>query len=264
MLSLLDHYLYCDANAKTASAYLEAWWLLGREDCRQRAEKILEHLWTTLRTPTGTMYHYWDGEPHAPGLLMDTTLMGLGMLDAYALLQQPLYLERAIQLGEAMVQRHRHPTGGFCDISEPGPASLQTPITVLTQNARVATFFVRLADLSGHSEYRQVAYEALRPFPNAHRQHEAFAAGFGQALAHLLTPPLHMGITGVPGDPGVLALARRALTRLQHGNVVLRFTARSEPQPASATVRMGAQQIGPFTDPAMLTPALLVTLSQGL
>ena len=71
------------------------------------------------------------------------------------------------------------------DISETGPASLQVPITVLTQNARVASFFVRLADLSGHTDYRRLAYWALRSFPNTHRKYEAFAAGFGHALAQL-------------------------------------------------------------------------------
>jgi len=208
------------------------------------------------------MYHYWDGAPHAPGLLMDTTMTGLAMLDAYALLRQPLYLERAMQLGAALVQRHRSPTGGFFDISETGPASLQVPITVLTQNARVATFFVRLADLSGHTDYRKLAYWALRSFPNAHRHYEAFAAGFGHALAQLLTLPLYIAITGVPGAPDVLALARSGLTRLRHGNVVLLFHARQDSRPARATVQMGEKQVGPITDPAALTPELLMTLSQ--
>jgi len=160
-------------------------------------------------------------------------------LDAYALLRQPLYLERAIQLGTAIVQRHRSPTGDFFDISETGPASLQVPVTVLTQNARVATFFVRLADLSGHTDYRKLAYWALRSFPNAHRQYEAFAAGFGHALAQLLTLPLYITITGSPGAPDVLALARSGLTHLRHGNVVLLFDARQDSQRASATVQMG-------------------------
>ena len=155
------------------------------------------------------MYHYWNGAPHVPGLLMDTTLTGLAMLDAYALLQQPLYLERAMQLGTAIVQRHRSPKGGFFDISETGPASLQVPITVLTQNARVAAFFVRLADLSGHTDYRKLAHWALRSFPNAHRQYEAFAAGFGHALAQLLTLPLYIAITGTPGAPDVRAGTQR-------------------------------------------------------
>jgi uncharacterized protein len=262
LLSLLDQYVYCDANARAASSYLEAWWLLGRDDCRVRAEQILHHLWDTLRAPTGAMYHYSDGEPHAPGLLMDATMTGLAMLDAYALLRQPLYLERARQLGTAIVQRHRSPTGGFFDISETGPASLQVPITVLTQNARVATFFVRLADLSGHTDYRKLAYWALRSFPNAHRQYEAFAAGFGHALAQLLSLPLYIAMTGSPGAPDVLALARSGLTHLRHGNVVLLFDARQDSQRAGATIQMGEKQLGPITDPAALTPELLLPLSQ--
>jgi uncharacterized protein YyaL (SSP411 family) len=262
LLSLLDQYVYCDANARAASAYLDAWWLLGRDDCRDRAEQILHRLWETLRAPTGEMYHYWDGAPHVPGLLMDTTMTGLAMVDAYALLRQPRYLERAIELGAAIVQRHRSPTGGFFDISEPGPASLQVPVTVLTQNARVATFFVRLADLSGHTDYRKLAYWALRSFPNAHRQYEAFAAGFGHALAQLLTLPLYVAITGAPGAPDVLALARGGLTRLRHGNVVLLLHARHDSRPASAIVQMGEKQVGPITDPAALTPELLMMLSQ--
>jgi uncharacterized protein YyaL (SSP411 family) len=262
LLSLLDQYVYCDANARAASSYLEAWWLLGRDDCRVRAEQILHHLWDTLRAPTGAMYHYWDGAPHAPGLLMDTTMTGVAMLDAYALLRQPLYLERANQLGAAIVQQHRSPTGGFFDISETGPASLQVPITVLTQNARVASFFVRLADLSGHTDYRKLAYWALRSFPNAHRHYEAFATSFGHALAHLLTLPLYIAITGCAGAPDVLALARRDLTQLRHGNVVLLFHASTDSQPASATVQMGEKQLDLITDPAALTPELLLTLSQ--
>jgi uncharacterized protein YyaL (SSP411 family) len=262
LLSLLDQYVYCDANARAASSYLEAWWLLGRDDCRDRAEQILQHLWDTMRTPTDGMYHYWDGEPHAPGLLMDTAMTGLAMLDAYALVRQPRYLERATQLGTAIVQRHRSPAGGFFDISETGPASLQVPITVLTQNARVASFFVRLADLSGHTDYRKLAYWALRSFPNAHRQYEAFAASFGHALAQLLTLPLYIAITGSPGAPDVLALARHGLTNLRHGNVVLLFHANEDSQPARATVQMGEKQLGPITDPSALTPELLLPLSQ--
>jgi hypothetical protein len=85
---------------------------------------------------------------------------------------------------------------------------------VLTQNAHVASFFVRLADLSSHTDYRKLAYWALRSFPNAHRHYEAFAAGFGHALGQLLTLPLSIAITGSPGAPDVLAPARSGMTHL--------------------------------------------------
>ena len=69
-------------------------------------------------------------------------------------------------------------------------------------------------------------------------------------------------LTGVPGAPDVLALARSGLTRLRHGNVVLLLHARHDRRPASATVQMGDKQVGPLTAPAALTPELLLALSQ--
>jgi hypothetical protein len=44
--------------------------------------------------------------------------------------------------------------------------------------------------------------------------------------------------------------------------VVLLLHARQDRRPASATVQMGEKQIGPLTDPAALTPELLLALSQ--
>jgi hypothetical protein len=256
LLSFIDRLVYCDANARAASAYLDAWWLLGREDCKARALNIIETLWTTLRAPQGRMYHYTDGTPHVSGLLMDSVMMGLALLDAYAICGHAVYLQRAAQLAEDIVRQHRNAAGGFDDISVTGPASLQYPVTVLTHNATVAAFYVRLADLSGTIDYRKTAYWALKRFPNSHRQYEAFAAGFAQALSRLLTLPLRLTITGVPGDPGVRSLARAALTQLRHGDVVLQFQAVHGPQTASAEVRLGERLIGPITDPAALTPEL--------
>jgi uncharacterized protein YyaL (SSP411 family) len=248
--------VYCDANARAASAYLDAWWLLGREDCKARALNVIETLWHTLGAPQGGMYHYADGTPRVPGLLMDSVMMGLALLHAYAVCGHAVYLERATQLAEDIVRQHRNAAGGFGDISETGPASLQYPVTILTQNATVAAFYVRLADLSGVMDYRKTAYWALKRFPNSHRQYEAFAAGFGHALGRLLALPLRLTITGMPGDPRVRSLARAALTQLRHGDIVLQFQAAREPQSASAEVCLSERLIGPITDPTALTPEL--------
>ncbi|MDH3600277.1 MAG: hypothetical protein OEU26_11625, partial [Candidatus Tectomicrobia bacterium] len=256
LISLIDEFVYCDANAQAASAYLEAWWILGRADCKDRAERMLSQLWDTLRAPRGGMYHYSDGEPRVPGLLMDSVKMGLALLDAYGVCGNTLYLERARRLAEDIVRQHRSSTGGFFDISETGPANLKIPVTVLTQNAHAAMFFVRLADLSGDIAYRKRAHWALKSFPNAHRQHEAFAAGFGHALSRLLALPLLVTIRGIPGDSEVRMLAHAALTQLRHGDLVLQFQEDLECKHASATVYMGDRQLGPITDPSHLSPAL--------
>jgi uncharacterized protein YyaL (SSP411 family) len=257
LLSVIDELVYCDANARAASAYLDAWWLLGREDCRERAVDVLEALWQTLRAPDAGMYHYADGIPHVPGLLMDSVMVGWALLGAYALCGEAVYLQRARQLAEAIVRQHRNPAGGFSDISVAGPAALRYPVTVLTQNASVASFFVRLADLSGDLAYRKTAHWALRRYPNSHRQYEAFAAGFGQALGRLLALPLMITITGAPGDAGVRSLARAALTQLHHGDLVLRFHADRQCHTPSLAAHVGERLVGPIVDPAALRPALL-------
>ena len=260
LLSCIDELVYGDANARAASALLDVWWLLGREDCRERALQILETLWDTLRASDGGMYHYSNGGPHVPGLLMDSVMMGLALLDAYAVGGHTVSLGRARQLAEDIVRQHRNASGGFNDISVGGPANLQYPVTVLTQNATVASFLVRLADLSGDIAYRKMAHWALRRFPNSHRTYEAFAAGFGHALGRLLALPLIMTITGAPGDAGVRSLARAALTQLHHGDLVLRFQADRQRQTASAEVHIDGRLIGPIADPTSLRPAVLTAM----
>ena len=116
---VLDNLVYCDANARAASAYLRAWWYLGRTDCRDRAVDVLDLLWSRLRGPDGGMYHYWSDGPHVPGLLCDALAVGDALLDAHAALAGGLFLERACEIAAYVAEHHASPDGGFYDISTP-------------------------------------------------------------------------------------------------------------------------------------------------
>jgi uncharacterized protein YyaL (SSP411 family) len=262
LVSVIDEYLYCDANSRAVSAYLDSWWLLGREDCLERAQQVLEFLWKHLRSPGKGMFHYSDGEPQAPGLLTDAVAAGTAFLDAFAVLHQEVYLDRAKELAKEIGQIHRSAQGGFLDISQTGPASLQIPIAVLTQNALAATFFVRLADLAGDLSQRENAVWAMKSFPNSHRQFGAFAAGFGHALGRLLALPLAVTVAGEPGSPEVLSLARAALTQLGHGDVVLRFRREPKNSPARADIQLEGRPVGSIADPEKITPDMVKFLGQ--
>jgi len=262
LLSVIDEYIYCDANARAASAYLDAWWLLGMSECRERAVAVLEQLWQTLRPADGGMCHYFANcRARVPGLLIDSVETGLAFLDAYSLLHEETYLRRAEELALEIIDRHRDPAGGFYDISRTGPASLQVPLNVLSQNARLAAFLIKLAGLSGAASYREEAVWALQTFPNSHRNHGAFAAGFGHALARLLSLPVIVTVAGVPGDPLVLAMARAALTQLGCGDLILQFREQDGVLGAEAEIRAAGQPVRTITDPHGLKPGLLSELS---
>jgi uncharacterized protein YyaL (SSP411 family) len=247
--SLIDTFIYCDANAHAASAYFDAWWLLGREDCGRRAQAIVDGLWDRFRSPDGSMYHYHDGDMQTPGLLQDLIAIGEALLDAYATLGDAVYLDRAREVAEQIIARHRGVNGGFVDISRRGPANLRFPLALLTQNAGVARLFIRLADLSDAPSYRRWARWALQRFPNSHREHGAFAAGFGHAVAMLFSPPVIMTISGAPGDPTMRSLWRAALRQSRLFSPTLSFSKVPEGLAASVEVTPRAMVTGPAADP---------------
>ena len=262
MLSVIDEYLYCDANARAVTAYLDAWWILGLEGCRERAKEVLDLLWETLRGPDGAMHHYWDGKALVPGLLGDATETGLALLHAYSTLHEDTYLRRAESLAESIAQRHRDPEGGFHDISISGPASLSRPMKVLAQNARLAAFFVKLADLTGEEAHREQAVWALKSFPNAHRNYGAFAAGFGHSLARLLSLPVIATVVGTPGDPSVIEMAQAALTQLNWGDLVLQFREDQYVPSAKIEIQTEGRPVHTVSEPSALTHGLMLELGR--
>jgi uncharacterized protein YyaL (SSP411 family) len=185
---IVDGLVYCDANALAASAYLDAARVLGRDDCRDRALRLLDAVWNELRVPGGGVYHYLDESgPHVPGLLSDSVAVGTAVLDAYLSTGADRFLRRAAQVGHDILRMHLNPQGGFVDISEAGPAALQRPLTALTQNAAAAMFFLRLADVRDDARLRDAARWALLAYHGDASIYGAYSASFGHALDMFLT-----------------------------------------------------------------------------
>ena len=121
LTAMVDTGLYSNANAQVASAYFNAWWLLGRDDCLQHAQQIVAWLLKDMRSLDGSVYHYPDVKPHLPGLLTDAVMTGLALLDGYCVLHEGLYLDQAKELADYIVANHRSRQGGFFDTSATGP-----------------------------------------------------------------------------------------------------------------------------------------------
>jgi uncharacterized protein YyaL (SSP411 family) len=184
--SVVDPALYADANAHAASAYLQAWSVLGDARCRERAESILAWLDDVLWAPGGDLYHFVDDwVPQAPGLLVDCAAVGQAFVDAAHVIGEQRYAGQAMRLADHLQTHHRDPIGGYFDTCTLGPAALARPITPLAENAAAAMFLLDLAALTGDSAYQQQAEWALRAYRGVLQPYGAFAGGFGHALARL-------------------------------------------------------------------------------
>ena len=180
--SVIDDWVYTDANAQTAAAYLQASSVLGRPDCRERALRALGFLWERCRESGGGMVHYFDGSPRLSGLLMDQLHMGSALLEAYEVSADAAHLDRAKELAEYIMGRFKNSDAGYYDLCISGPALLRFRLTLVEQNGAAARFFLKLAETIKEKEYRSAALWALSAFTEDFTPYGIHAAGFGRAL----------------------------------------------------------------------------------
>jgi uncharacterized protein len=185
--TIIDNYLYTDANAQAVIAYLEAAADLGRLDCKERALGVLEFLWRQCRSTEGSMHHFYDDAPRLPGLLVDQARVGTALVQAYSASDEIKYLERARELAEFILTRLTNPAGGYFDLSAPGVDLLKLRLTEIEQNGAAAWFFLKLAQAANEPKYREAGHWALRAFSGNFISYGVHAAGFGKALAEWAT-----------------------------------------------------------------------------
>ena len=180
--AIIDEHVYSDANAQTASAYLDAARLLGRADCQERAFGILDFLWQRCRTRDDGVFHYHDGAPRLPGLLEDQAQVGTALVQAYLASGKAMYLDRARQSAEFIVARLRNPAGGYFDCAGGEVDLRKSPLTDPDQNGAAASFFLSFVRAGGDATCRQAAQWAVDVYTGDFADQGIHAARFGLAL----------------------------------------------------------------------------------
>jgi len=180
--TIIDRCVYTDANAVASAAYLDAAALLGKPQHREQALGVLDFLWTSCRSDSGGMFHYFDGAAHVPGLLQDQAQMGSALLRAYQVTGDIADLDRARQLAEFILTELKNPAAGFYDIRAKDSASLRVRLTLIEQNGAAASFFLQLAQTTKVANYRAAARHGLTGFSGPFDPFGVHAAPFGRAL----------------------------------------------------------------------------------
>ena len=287
----IDRTLYTGWNAMGVTAYLEAARVLRIETPRRFALLTLDRLLREAWDGGAELQHViaYGGESESaaekiPGTLDDYAMTVHACIDAWLASGELSYFESAIKLADAMIARFYDRTGGaFYDTATHADGAI--PLGALTArrkplqdsptpagNPTAAAALVRLENLSGRTEYREIAEDTLETFGGIVEHFGLYAGSYGLALERLMLDPAQVVVVGVGGQADQLeatALARFAVNktviRLRPDQLTsalpeaLRETVLRVPRPdhaAWALVCRGRSCMPPVTDP----DALLRTL----
>jgi uncharacterized protein YyaL (SSP411 family) len=211
----VDKTIYTERNAAIASAYLLASAVLNDPRYADLAIRALEFIWQKAYQEGLGMYHYFDNQPHLPGLLVDQVSMTQTWLDAYEHFGREVYLQRAETLMRFADNALRDRDGRYFDtVAAPEAVGrLRRREKPFCENVAAAEAHLRLYRLTGRDECRQLAQQTLEALVPFYPDLGVEAARFALTVDRFLRRPLLVTVVGENEDPRraeLLRAARRA------------------------------------------------------
>ena len=211
----VDKTAYTERNAAIASAYMLAGEVLDDSRYADLAVRALEFIWQKSYKEGLGMYHYFDTQPHVPGLLADQVSMAQSWLDAFEHFGRESYLQRAETLMRFADNALRDDDGRYFDtVAAPEAVGrLRRREKPFCENVLAAEANLRLYRLTGHQNARQAAQQTLEALVPYYADLGFEAARFALAVDRFLRRPLLITVVGENEDPArakLLRAARRA------------------------------------------------------
>jgi uncharacterized protein YyaL (SSP411 family) len=232
----IDTTLYTGWNAMAVTAYLEAARVLKADEPRRFALLTLDRIIAEAWDGENALRHvvaYGDGvgegtAEDVPGTLDDYAMTIHACIDGWISSGQMRYYEAAVKIADAMIAKFHDRTGdGFFDTAAGVDGAV--PLGVLSArrkplqdsptpagNPTAAAALLRLEELSGRKEYREIAEDTLEAFAGIVEHFGLYAGSYGLALERLLLDPVQVVVvgTGAEGDQlETLATARYAVNK---------------------------------------------------
>jgi uncharacterized protein len=240
----LDDTVYADRSARLASAYFEAYKVLGGEERLRVALEALEFLQSRLGRPDGGMVHALrDGRVDTDASLDDQLAPAAAFLDAFEITGAARHLASARALVAHAIARYRAPDGGFFD-TPAGTVARQKRFVDgdgLGGNALAAVVLERLHALTNEPSYRAQARETLAALPPAQPLGSALA-GYAYAVDLSVSGAPHVVVAGKTADARTGVLLRGGLRAFRPGKIVERYDPElsdlaAVPPPVAAVLR---------------------------
>lgn len=231
----IDRTLYTGWNAMGVTAYLEAARVLRLDGPRKFALLTMDRLLAEAWDGADELKHViaYGAEETAraekiPGTLDDYAMTVHACIDAWLSSGEMRYFEVGVKLADAMIARFYDKTGGaFCDTawSTAGASTLGALTTrrkplqdspTPAGNPTAAAALLRLEELSGRSQYREIAEDTLESFAGIVEHFGLYVGSYGLALERLLLAPAQIVVVGAGSEADELeaiAVARFAVNK---------------------------------------------------
>jgi len=236
----IDRTLYSGWNAMGVTAYLDAARVLRAESPREFGLLTLNRLLTEAWDGGEKLSHvmaYGDSEGSAiekvAGTLDDYAMTVHACIDGWLASGEMRFYRAAMRLADAMIAMFYDRTAGaFFDAARPEGA---TPLGALTArrkplqdsptpagNPTAASALLRLEELSGRKEYREIAEDTLESFAGVVEHFGLYAGSYGLALERLLLDPIQVVVIG--NGPEADQLEALAVARYAVNKTVIRIS----------------------------------------
>jgi uncharacterized protein len=266
--------------------------VLRAEPCRSFALLTLDRLLSEAWDGSELLRHviaYGESDSKADpvlGTLDDYAMTVHACIDGWIASGDLRYYRTGIKLADAMIAKFYDQTAGaFFDTAAGTDGA--TPLGALTArrkplqdsptpagNPTAADALLRLEELSGRKNYREIAEDTLESFTGIVEHFGLYAGSYGLALERLLLDPVQVVIVG--SGPGADELESLALARFAVNKMVIRLSPEQvgrdrlpealaetvgqvptpPDSPAWALVCRGRTCMPPVTDPDGLLQAL--------
>jgi len=257
-------------NGLMISGMARAARVFGRPDWLLSAQQAMDFVRTTLWRDNQLMATYKDGKAHLNAYLDDYAFLLKALLELTQAEFHSANLALAEQFGDALLARFEDKqNGGFFFTSHDHEALIQrnkigqdnaTP----SGNGIAAQALLRVAALTGKTEYADAAEHCLRLFFPALQQTAAYHSSLCTALAEYLQPPAVLVLRGPNSETSAWQSALRArylpnvitITLTDEVEYLPEALAKPRGEKTTAWLCHGTQCIPPITEPDELLKQL--------
>ncbi|MFT4037548.1 MAG: thioredoxin domain-containing protein [Thermomicrobiales bacterium] len=222
-------------NGMMLRAFADGGRILNRPDFTETARKNASFLLEKLQRDGVVLRSWKDGDARVPGFLEDYALLIDGLLALYRATLEARWLEEALRLTGAMVDRFASAdNAGFFDAA----ADHGTPITrsrdlhdgaTPSGNAVAADVLLRLGTMTGNTAWIARATSLLQALASTMRDHPLAAGRYLTALDFYLGPVQELALAG-PRESEAMQALLNASYEVYAPNLVVGYVDEGAPE----------------------------------